>query len=409
MNTEYTIKTAIAALRAHTSRSLLTILGIVIGVAAIIVVMALGKGAEGLILDEINSIGADTIVIQPGSGDDFNRFLFQSITERDLEAILENGRVPNLIDATPVTIVPDVAVYKSVVFSPTIMGGDAGFFIDSFNIYPEYGVPFGDDAVDSRARVALIGVTVRDELFGEEDPVGKFISIKNTRFRVEGVFPQAGSRLFFDVDELVLVPWTTAQTYLIGADYFNQIVVKVDDTKNLDKAVFDITATMRETHGIEPGDEDDFVVRTQQALAEQVSVIVSILTAFLTAVVAISLVVGGVGIMNIMLVSVTERTREIGLRKALGATRGDIRTQFLYEAVILTGIGGVVGVLIGTAIAFGASVVLSLYVIDGWSFTFPYAGAIIGVVVSAGVGLLFGIYPATQASEKSPMEALRYE
>lgn len=409
MNTEYTIKTAIAALRAHTSRSLLTILGIVIGVAAIIIVMALGKGAEGLILDEINSIGADTVVIQPGSGDDFNRFLFQTITERDLEALLEKGRVPNLLDATPISIVPDVVVYGSTVFSPTIMGGDASFFIDSFNIYPEFGVPFGDDAIESKARVALIGVTVREELFGEEDPVGKFISIKNTRFRVEGVFPEAGSRLFFNVDDLVIVPWTTAQTYLLGTNYFNQIVVKVDDTNNLDKVVFDVTATMRETHGIEPGDEEDFVVRTQQALADQVSVIVSILTAFLTAVVAISLVVGGVGIMNIMLVSVTERTREIGLRKALGATRGDIRTQFLYEAVMLTGIGGVLGVLIGTVIAFGASLILSTYVIDGWSFAFPYAGALIGVVVSAGVGLLFGIYPATQASQKSPMEALRYE
>jgi ABC-type antimicrobial peptide transport system permease subunit len=409
MNTEHTIKTAIAALRAHTSRSLLTILGIVIGVAAIIIVMALGKGAEGLILDEINSIGADTIVIQPGSGDDFNRFLFQTITERDLEALLKSGRIPNLVDVTPISIVPDVAVYKSAVFSPTIMGADADFFIDSFDIYPEFGVPFGDDAINSKARVALIGVTVQKELFGEEDPVGKFISIRNTRFRVEGVFPESGSRLFFNVDDLVLLPWTTAQTYLLGTNYFTQIVVKVDDIENLDKAVFDITATMRETHGIEAGDEEDFVVRTQQALANQVSVIVSILTAFLTAVVAISLVVGGVGIMNIMLVSVTERTREIGLRKALGATRGDIRTQFLYEAVMLTGIGGILGVLIGTAIAFIASLILSIYVLDGWSFTFPYAGAIIGVVVSAGVGLLFGIYPATQASQKSPMEALRYE
>jgi ABC-type antimicrobial peptide transport system permease subunit len=289
------------------------------------------------------------------------------------------------------------------------MGSNAEFFIDSFDIYPESGVPFGDDAVESQARVALIGVTVRDELFGEEDPIGKYVSIKNTRFRVEGVFPESGSRLFFNVDELVIVPWTTAQTYLLGTKHFNEIIIKVDDTQNLDKVVFDLTTTLRETHGIDPGEEDDFVVRTQQALAEQVTVILSVLTAFLTAVVAISLVVGGVGIMNIMLVSVTERTREIGLRKALGATRGDIRTQFLYEAVMLTAIGGILGVLIGTVIAFGASLVLSLYVIDGWAFTFPYAGAVIGVVVSAGVGLLFGIYPATQASQKSPMEALRYE
>jgi len=409
MNTEHTIKTAIAALRAHTSRSLLTILGIVIGVAAIVVVMALGKGAEGLILNEINSIGADTVVIQPGTGDDFTGFLLQTITREDLEAVQEAQRVPNLVSATPVAVIPDVAVYDGSTYRPTIMGSNAEFFIDSFDIYPESGVPFGDDAVESQARVALIGVTVRDELFGEEDPIGKYVSIKNTRFRVEGVFPESGSRLFFNVDELVIVPWTTAQTYLLGTKHFNEIIIKVDDTQNLDKVVFDLTTTLRETHGIDPGEEDDFVVRTQQALAEQVTVILSVLTAFLTAVVAISLVVGGVGIMNIMLVSVTERTREIGLRKALGATRGDIRTQFLYEAVMLTAIGGILGVLIGTVIAFGASLVLSLYVIDGWAFTFPYAGAVIGVVVSAGVGLLFGIYPATQASQKSPMEALRYE
>jgi ABC-type antimicrobial peptide transport system permease subunit len=223
------------------------------------------------------------------------------------------------------------------------------------------------------------------------------------------VFPAKGQVAFIDIDNLVMVPYTSAQAYLSGDDYLTEIVMKADSSENINKLVYDVESTIRETHGIEPGEEDDFAVRTQQALIDQISTVITILTSFLAAMVAVSLVVGGIGIMNIMLVSVTERTKEIGLRKALGATRSDIQLQFILEAVMLTGIGGIIGVFSGAFIAWMASFALSTYVVSGWVFVFPVSGALIGFVVSAFIGLLFGIYPARKAADKSPIEALRYE
>lgn len=410
MEIKDTILTAYSGLMMHKTRSLLTTLGIVIGVAAIIIVMALGNGARALILNEINSLGAETAVIQPGTGDLFGTgFFAQTITERDFEAIKKKSNVPNLVAAMPEVIVPGSVSYEGETYEATTIGGSAEFFVETFDVYPSDGTIFTEEDIDEKDRVALIGSTVKDELFGNAEAVGESIKIKNEKFRVIGVFPPTGSFTFFNLDELVLLPYSSAQTYLLGSSHYNQINVRADSADNIDKLVFDIEATLRETHGIDPGEEDDFVVRTQQGLVDQVGTVVSILTSFLAAVVAISLVVGGVGIMNIMLVSVTERTREIGLRKALGATRGDILRQFLLEAVMLTALGGLIGILVGTLIAWLASLALAQTVSEDWQFVFPVGAAVLGVGVSAGVGLLFGIYPASQASKKSPIEALRYE
>ena len=218
-----------------------------------------------------------------------------------------------------------------------------------------------------------------------------------------------GQVTFFNPDEIVLMPYSTAQTYLLGIDYFNEVMIKAKSPKFVARTVRDVEVTMREMHNIKNPEKDDFFVVTQKGLVLQIATIINILTIFLSSVVAIALVVGGIGVMNIMLVSVTERTREIGLRKALGATKKDIMTQFLIEAVVLTGVGGAIGILFGAILSFLVAIVLKNFMMLDWVFEFPVSAALLGFGVSALVGLVFGLYPAKQASEKSPMEALRYE
>jgi putative ABC transport system permease protein len=226
---------------------------------------------------------------------------------------------------------------------------------------------------------------------------------------VVGVYPKKGAVAFINFDELILMPYTTANTYFLGQDHFIEVIIKVNNPQYIDRAVVDVERTLREQHNITDPDKDDFHVVTQQGLVEQVEIIIGSLTIFLSLVVAISLVVGGIGVMNIMLVSVTERTREIGLRKALGATYKDILMQFLLEAVFLTGAGGLIGILIGALFSVTISVVVRAYSTLDWPFSFPLGATLLGIGVSVAVGLVFGLFPARKAAKKSPIEALRYE
>lgn len=410
MKTKHTFYTALRGLRTHPSRSALTILGIVIGVAAIIVVMALGNGAQSLIVGQISGLGAETVIVQPGSGlsEIQERVFSQSLTDKDVKALEKKSNVSNLEMIAPMVMVPGTIEYKGQAYSPMIIGASAEFLSDTFDIYPKIGVPFSGNDIEQNARVVVIGSEIKEEIFGPSDAVGENIQIQGKKFRVVGVFPSKGQVGGLDINNLIVLPYTTAQV-LTGTNFYNQIFIKADSTENVEKLVFDIEATLRDTHGLDIGEEADFNVQTQQNLVDQIQSVISILTAFLGAVVAISLIVGGIGIMNIMLVSVTERTKEIGLRKALGATRSDILRQFLFEAVMLTSSGGLVGITLGALISWGAAIILAHTVAEGWTFVFPINAAILGFGVSASVGLIFGIYPASEASKKSPMEALRYE
>ena len=224
-----------------------------------------------------------------------------------------------------------------------------------------------------------------------------------------GLYAPKGQVVFFNVDELVLVPPATALTYLTGNNHYSQIILKASSPEVVDRMGSDIKRTLRDLHKIKDPADDDFYLQTQQGLVDQIGQIIGAFTLFLSFVVAISLIVGGVGVMNIMLVSVTERMREIGLRKALGATNKDIRTQFLIESVLLTGAGGLVGIILGTIFSLLAAFAIRNFADLAWSFSFPISGALLGLGVSALVGLGFGIYPASQAAKKSPIEALRYE
>jgi putative ABC transport system permease protein len=278
---------------------------------------------------------------------------------------------------------------------------------DIYNIIPDKGYFFTSDDVLSRSAVVVIGYKVKQRLFENDEAVGQKIRIKNTTFRVVGVLPEKGVSSNFD--EVVFMPYTTTQQYITGTKYYSRIVVVADLEENLNSTVEDIKNTIRDSHNITDPNKDDFSVTTSADIAKTLGTVTGALTAFLAAVAGISLVVGGVGIMNIMLVSVTERTKEIGLRKALGATDRDIQTQFLLEAVILTALGGVIGIILGSGLAYVISLLITKFGGLDWQYVFPISAAVLGIVVSSLVGLVFGIYPARQAAKKSPMEALRYE
>jgi len=414
MTLKNTFKTAITGLTTNKSRSALTILGIVIGITSIILMMSIGKGAESLILNEISGLGGETVIVRPGKepkgpSDVADTIFSDSLKNRDLEALKRKENVPDLVNIMPAIVVPGSVSFEGETYRPTIFGGVVEFFTDAFNIFPEEGEIFTEYDIKARASVAVIGSKVKEELFGESSAVGQYIKIKDRKFRVVGVFPDKGQVAFLDFNELVIVPYTTAQTYLLGIDYYNEIIIKTTSPEAVARTVKDIERTLRETHGITDPDQDDFFVLTQQGLVDQIKTIIGALTIFLSSVVAIALVVAGVGVMNIMLVSVTERTKEIGLRKALGATDRDIMAQFLIEAMMLTGIGGLFGIFLGALLSFGVSIVLTEYAGLQWPFAFPLNAALLGFVVSTLVGLIFGLYPARKASRKNPIEALRYE
>ncbi len=412
MHLRHLVKTSISSLSVHRSRTLLTILGIVIGIAAIMIVMSLGTGAQGIILGQIQGIGAKTIAVLPGreptSPTDVTSLFSDSLKQRDLDELRNRSNVPTATRVEPIVLGSEPVNYQSNVYQTTIIGGTSYLF-DIYNIDVTDGRAFTDDEVQSNAPVAIIGETIREKLFGTDDPIGQKVRVKGQNLTVIGLIPQKGQFSFLNFDEIMLVPYTTAQQYIFGIKYFNRLIVEADTEAHVNRTVTDIQTTLREAHNITDPSKDDFFIQTQQGILQQVSTITNAMKLFIAAVAAISLIVGGVGIMNIMLVAVTERTREIGLRKALGARDRDILLQFLLEATMLTSTGGALGIGLGTLFSFATSFVLTKYLNTAWPFDFPVVAALLGLGVAAAVGFLFGIYPARQAAKKSPIEALRYE
>jgi putative ABC transport system permease protein len=278
-----------------------------------------------------------------------------------------------------------------------------------YDLKAETGRFLEEDDVKSNASVAVIGSKIKKELLKDETQViGQKIKIKGRNFKIIGVMPEGGQSAF-SFDDAIIVPYTSAQQYILGYKYFQHVIVEADTEANVPKLVKDVTITIRNSHNITDPEKDDFSVTSMIDAIKMMDTVMSVLALLITAVASISLVVGGVGIMNIMFVSVTERTREIGLRKALGATDRDILIQFLFEAVILTVIGGIIGIILGAGLSFIVSFGIVKFTSYDWVFSFPIGAAITGIIVSSAVGLIFGIYPAREASKKSPMEALRYE
>lgn len=414
MTLQHRITTALRGLTTNRSRSFLTILGIVIGITAIMLVVSLGAGAQNLILGQVQGLGTNTIAVIPGreptGPSDTAQLYGDSLRQKDIVALKNKANVPGLKSIMPTVLGGDVASFESNTYQVSIFGA-TDLMAEIFDLNPKYGTFFTEDDVISSNDVVVIGSKTNEHLFETADAnsVGEKIKIKGRNFRIVAVLPPSGGGSLFNFDSMAIVPYTTAQNYLLGIKYFQRIIIQAVSDEAVTVTADDVRMTLRESHNITDPTKEDFTVQTQQDLADRLSTITGTLTWFLVAMASIALFVGGVGIMNIMLVAVTERTREIGLRKALGATDSDILWQFLIEAVMLTVLGGLIGIFLGSVLAYIISLVLSNGLGVNWTFIFPWNGAFMGFSVSAVIGLVFGGYPASKASKKSPIEALRYE
>ncbi|MEI6587612.1 MAG: ABC transporter permease [Candidatus Moraniibacteriota bacterium] len=407
------IKISYKNLMAAKLRSFLTILGIIIGIASVIVVMAIGGSAQKLILNQVSGVGSNLIGVLPGASDDKGPpasamgIVVTTLKYADLKALEEKRNVPNLVDA--VAYVSGSATVKNKSGSyQTSYQGVTSSLLDVEDIKLKSGRFFMKDEDTNLAHVAVLGSNRVHDLFPNEDPIGKTITLKDFNFTVVGVLSERGSVGFSNTDDMIYVPLFSGQKLLLGIDYINFMRIKVDSKDNLDRAVIDVKKTLREQHKIKADASDDFSVRNSAQAIETLTTVTNVLKYFLAAVAAISLIVGGVGIMNIMLISVHQRVREVGLRKAVGAKNGHIILQFLLEAIFITFIGGVFGIILGTLIALLAAIIIKSLGYD-WEFIIAPSAIIIATSVSVAIGLIFGIYPARKASRISPMEALRYE
>ena len=403
-----TLKIALRALRTNKMRSFLTMLGIIIGIAAVIAMMAVGSGASYVISQQIASIGSNIILVIPGSttsgGLRMGTGGSQTLTSDDVRAIM--AECPSVSRASGTTRTTSQVVYGNMNWSTLIMGATPELF-DIREWYTVSGRSIGQQDVDGAAKVCLLGQTVAENLFGGDDPVGKIVRIKKIPFTVIGVLERKGqSPQGTDQDDAIFVPLRTAQVKLSRSSFPNSVgavIVQAKGEELLDKAEEEINSLLKQRHRITNGKEADFSTRNLSeilAVAEQSAKAMSLL---LGAVASISLIVGGIGIMNIMLVSVTERTREIGIRMAIGARRNDILWQFMTEAVLLTMLGGIIGIMLG---AGGATVVSKIL---DWPTLISVQSIVVAFFFSGAVGIFFGFYPARKAAGLNPIDALRYE
>ena len=412
MKLRHSLKTAFKGLKTHKRRSSLTILGIVIGVMAIIMVMAIGKGAQELILGQIRAIGSRTIIIEAGQEPKgptaFYQIFIDSLKDREVEALRKPSNVRGNNKVAPMIVLRNSVAFENETIQADI-GGVSRTWMEILDAYPAEGMMFGDEDLRRLSNVAVIGSKVKEELFGESNALGKKIKIKDRTFEVVGVMPPLGYLLMTNLDEMVAIPHTTAQKYLLGINYYHAIVFEAEAEDIVPDAVEEIKMTLRELHGITDPKKDDFYLYSMQDAADRVGIVTIVLNILLISIATISLVVGGIGIMNIMLVSIGERTKEIGLRKAVGATKTDILIQFLLEAIMLTIAGGAIGVFLGAGLSWLTATILTRFVDIEWVFIFPIKAVLLGLGVAAAVGLIFGLHPAIQAAKKSPIETLRYE
>ena len=420
MNVIASLEVAIRALAVNKMRSGLTMLGIIIGISAVIILVSVGQGVQTMVAEQMQGVGSNLLFVMPGELEESSssmksNFLrsanISTLTLGDAEALASSASVPAVMAVAPEFVGSGTMVYGNKNTQATVSGVTAGYSVVR-SFYPDLGRFISENDLRTNARVAVLGQTVLEELFPTGvNPIGQVIKINRVPFRVVGVMEKKGGTAFSDEDDVVFVPLTTAQSRLFGArtvsgDYSVSVIyATAADESLLDAARVQVTRVLRQRHGlIYSTDKDDFSVLTQEDIASVLGSLTAVLTAFLGLIATVSLVVGGIGIMNIMLVSVTERTREIGLRKAVGAKRGDILGQFLIEAVVLSLLGGFIGIAIGV----GGTVAVSTAMEDLSPHISP-STIMLATGFSIIVGLFFGIYPAMRAARLNPIDALRYE
>jgi len=408
-----TLRIAIRALAKHKMRGGLTILGIVIGIAAVTTMVSVGQSAGALVQQQFEGLGTNMIAVFPDAGrrGGVRQGVLPTLTAADAEAIAEE--CPTVLAVSPLVGASGQVIHGNDNWSPKEMFGVGPDYLTVRNWTLHRGGIFTEREVATADKVCVIGETVARNLFQTTNPLGQTVRIRNIPFRVIGVLDSKGANLVGDdQDDVLLMPYTTVRKRLYGSefDHVAAIMVSARSADVMSAASFEIQQLLAERHRIVPGQKEDFLVRNMTEIADALSIVTGIMTAMLASIAGISLIVGGVGIMNIMLVSVTERTREIGIRMAVGARGRDILCQFLVESVMLSCIGGVVGLALGISASLGVTVLInSLTQGTQWPITVSLPAAGVAILFAASIGIFFGFYPARRASRLDPIEALRYE
>jgi putative ABC transport system permease protein len=405
MNFREIIRVALRALARNKLRTILTMLGIIIGVGAVIGTVAIGQGASAQVQQQIQSLGDNLIMVFAGSvntgGVRMGNGATKTFTADDATAILQH--VPNVQAVSPI-VFASVQVVNGDENWLTRANGTSADITQIRNWPVVSGSMFSERDVDMAANVCVLGNTVAQQLFGDQDPVGQMIRVQNLPFRVLGVLLAKGQNSNGqDQDDMLIMPYTTVQKKISGISWIQMAMVSVTSQSDMAPAQNSIAALLRQRHHLRPGEDDDFIIRSPNEMAQAAEATSLAMTVLLGIIASISLLVGGIGIMNIMLVSVTERTREIGIRMAVGATEQDVQWQFLSEALVLSSLGGIVGILLGVV----ASALVTRFV--HWSTFVSPLSVVVAAFFSAGVGIFFGYYPARKAARLDPIEALRYE
>lgn len=405
------ISYSLKALSASKGRTFLTMLGVLIGVTSVIAVSSIGLSAQQLVVGQVQSVGSNLVVVIPGASEQENGpppiamgVIVTTLKRKDVDAIRD---LPHVVSASAYVLATETVSYRNRTYSVRVLGTEETVpKIENMSIAE--GRFFGIREVEGFGRVAVLGSKIAKDLFPDGDAVGKTIRIKDADFQVVGVLNERGSAFVFNQDDQILVPVTTSQRLLAGIDYVNAARIKVEDEKYIPQVKDDVKRVLLKRHNIKDPTKADFTIESTDVVLNALGSITNVITWFLMAVTAISLLVGGVNIMNVMFVAVRERTREIGLRKAIGATRKRILTQFVIESAVISFIGGLIGIGVGVVMAYGIAAIIKALGYD-WTFILPVTGIWQAAVISTLVGVAFGIYPAWKAAKADPIEALRYE